>query len=998
MEPKAISFVDSTITTTSQNSSSVETLQNPDISQEAKGRKISFSNNVSTVAKETIPTNLPDPTLSPDPIAKAPVEAKHVRSNSTSMVRRASKIFSSNINSGEKASEAKPKNIAAEKDEKASEAKPTNAQIDPRKKKIEDSLKKLEFVKSVEKQAAGLINDIGIFKSDYKETAAIYSSVAESCKKAMGNIEDKNSPLIDKLKTHLKALDKAVATIDKEAIKINAKAAIELNTVALTDKKNEATLERREIKVHLNNLKPKVKDEITGLLVAPKMEPDTEKIEKHNAKTLIALSKECIKESKNEAISPAARNELRMNAHSLGEKGARVLISEGKIEEAFKVRSELMVKLGPPAFNNQVNKALTNKTSSLSGTFVHDMSSKTVKGGNINIDHRTIRTDGKDKDVIAMNMAINYHVRQNIDNSINADKQVMIDAMEKAFPELKGKITIDTDSHFSFQKIIDYKNKIFDEKEGSKIGKTWTLKIDGVGKLSIPILPKFELNGKTSQRGVPLGNYVDPDGKYTVENPNMQVATGQTLGYSPSNTTIMHDLRLEMDEEIGTQNQMKYSQMMLAMVGAGPVFEKDGTDDTACLKSLEAFHAYFPSEALKLKLNESTSNFTYAELTKKIDEVIAGMDKKLEVEWQDRIDSRLKIISENNVAINSYKNDVLITGESEANKKLANALDSAALSRPLYEALIENKPGIIDDVIKRMDNYWKSDIKYFTENKVGALRNQKLAVKGYREALNGDVTKEFTTVDGRKLYTATNRAEIIKEACKAAGNPIYGLYAGVGGHSFEEDRKTLKVLDESHVTDAIRMMKGGMKSTLTRLNEGVILAKDSSPDADNGNGAANKIFMRPDGKFSDGKPVNGARLGGVFQFVIGLKALDKHIDSAFHKTDAFGANDPTNITKCVRNKEGVLQNDVLLQESPVSFFATLNPRDFEDCEIAADKILDPQEFEAMTFMTQANLDFMKRGLLADPDLFDKDQRWNGIHIDNFLILGDAAGFKQEYHK
>lgn len=855
---------------------------------EKKGVSFNLDNeSVSEIAKNTIPTNLNDPN-------STPIEGKKVRSRSTSLlVRTNSKMMEKmGVNAPSNGPELKP-----------------NLESQYLEKKVSDSEKNEQFVKMVQKGASDLIDGKGFSKGEYEFPSSTYNNAAVSCRKAIDKIADKDSKEVGKLEKQAKTLDKAVESFAKKTVEESKS---KLNEIAFQDKHNEGIAEAKEIrqarlKFHSNE------------------EYIEKQPEKQNAEPLLALSKKCMEESKYPSISSSLRGELRMNAHTLAEKGARILIGEGKFEEALQVRTELMKGLGPVTLKEvpMLQAALVNKKAPISGAFVHDMSSKTLKSGNINVDHRIIRSDLGDKNVTTIGMTMNYHVRKNIDETLKIEKGEIIKAMENAFPELIGKISIDTDNHYIFKKCINSNEKIFAESEGGfELGKTWTLKFEGIGKMSIPIVPEFELSGEFNSINLPLGNYKDD--KYLVENYNMGVGKGQTVGWSPCNTSIMHDVNLELEGGIGAGNQLKYSQAMLSIVGMGPVFEKDGLDDKENGKILEAFHAFFPSEALMLKLNESTANFSSSELTKRIDEVIVGLE-------------------------------TLPTTMSK-------------------------------------------------EQKASFIRNQDFAIKGYRSALKEGVTKEFITVDGRKEYKVTNRSEVVKASCKKAENPIYGLYAGVGGNAFITDErgyaikndkgeKTPVKLTEANIQTAVRMLKGGMKSNIDRLKEGTILEGDS-PTVDIANGGGNKLCVRPAGKFTDNTKCNNARLAGVFQFLIGLEALDEHIDSGFHKTDAYAAYDPTNLTKCLRDKEGVLVNDILLQGSVTNFAASLNTGDIADAEVLLDQRLNPALFKGMVFATQENLELMKAGLLKEPGLFDKDQKINGIHISKFLIL-DKKGYADE---
>lgn len=857
---------------------------------EKKGVSFNLDNDpVSEIAKNNIPTNLNDPN-------GTAIEGKKVRSRSTSLlVRTNSKMMEKmGVNTPSNGPELKP-----------------NLQSQYLEKKVSDSEKNEQFIKMVQKGANDLIDGKGFSKGEYEFSSSTYNDAAVSCRKAIDKIADKDSKEVGKLEKQAKTLDKAVESFAKKTAE---ESKTKLNEVALQDKHNEGIAEAKEIrqarlKFHSNE------------------EYIEKQPEKQNAEPLLALSKKCMEESKYPSISGALRSELRINAHTLAEKGARILIGEGKFEEALQVRTELMKALGPVTLKDvpMLQAALVNKKAPISGAFVHDMSSKTVKGGNINVDHRIIRSDAGDKNVTTIGMTMNYHVRKNIDETLKIEKGEIIKAMENAFPELVGKISIDNDNHYIFKKCINSDEKIFAQSEGGfELGKTWTLKLEGIGKLSIPIVPEFKLSGELSpENNLPLGNYMDD--KYLVENYNMGVGMGQTMGWSPCNTSIMHDVNLEMEGGIGAGNQLKYSQAMLSIVGMGPVFEKDGVDDKEKDKMLEAFHAFFPSEALKLKLDESTSNLSSLGLSSKIDEVI----KKMEIK-PDKMSEHLEVI----------------------------------------------------------------------------YQNQEIAIKGYRSALKEGVTKEFVTIDGRKGYKVTNRSEVVKAACKKAKNPIYGFYAGVGGNAFitdergypiknEKGEKTPVKLTEANIQTAIRMLKGGMKSNIDRLNEGTILTGDS-PTVDIANGGGKKLCVRPSGKFTDNTKCNNARLAGAFQFLIGLEALDEHIDSAFHKTDAYAAYDPSNITKCLRNKDGVTKNDVLLQGSVTNFAASLSIGDIADAEVLLDQRLNPAHFKGIVVANQENLDLMKAGLLAEPGLFDKDQKINGIHISKFIML-DKVGFTEDMY-
>src|SRR5262249_23289427 len=136
-------------------------------------------------------------------------------------------------------------------------------------------------------------------------------------------------------------------------------------------------------------------------------------------------------------------------------------------------------------------------------------------------------------------------------------------------------------------------NRMFSDA-GMLIGKTWTLKIDGIGKLEVP---STQLDmAHTELVGAP------------------PLLTSELKSRAPTNTSVIHNVYLEIDKNLSPKDQIHYSQIMLGMIGSGPVFEKDSQPDVQKQKMLDAFIAFYPREGLALQLDGNTYSRSYDEV------------------------------------------------------------------------------------------------------------------------------------------------------------------------------------------------------------------------------------------------------------------------------------------------------------------------------------------------------------------------------------------------
>jgi|GEM_PF-2732420 len=801
-----------------------------------------------------------------------------------------------------------------------------NLEADHIQQKVKDLDNNRKFVLFVKKGAETLISEEGFSKGKYTNPSSTYTKAASDCRKAASTLIEqstgKDNESIQSLEKMAILFDRAAENINSTAKELNNESKAMLSKLASEDVSKNKVIENNEIAQARNLYKPGYKEEKIS--------------QGSDAQPLVKLSKKCIEESKNLFISKLERNELRMNAHILAEKGARIRMDKGKSANALEVRSELLSSLGAPSFsdNTKLKELLTDKNLSIYGAFVHDMSSKNVKGGNINVDYRITSHDGKNKEITAINMTMNYHVTENMQNTIKMEKESIIKALVATYPELDGKITIGTEDKV-FRQFLDKKNKIYDgnESNGKALGRSFVLNIEGVGKLSIPIVPECKVVvGKTDGNGRPVSEYDEADQKYVVFVPHL--AGNKAQGYAPSNTTIYHDVYLEMDGTISAEDKLKYSQGMLTMMGAGPVFENDESETKEKVKILEAFHAFFPSQALKLKIQDSSYSCSTEELTNKINESIQAMDKNI---------------------FDNYTKNAEINTES----KIPNL--------------------------------------FLKEHYIKELSNHAAGVKGYREALTENKVQEFISMSGKKEYSVSNKSEVIKECCEKSGNPFWGFFAGCGGSGWSKDvngrdvvgidgKKVPAVLTQAHVDTATLILKGGLKSTHTLISQG-IFPKGDSPAEDLANGAGKGVYLRPAGLSTAEKDCNDATLAGVFKVRVGMRVLDKHACTVAFKVDAYGANSPTNVTNGLRDKNGVLDNEVFKQEPTTQFYSSMDAGDFKTTEVVSNEMVDPEAIDGITVSTEENRLLMRAGLL-NSGLFDQNESFNGIHIDTFLIFSD----------
>lgn len=921
-----------------------------------------------------------------------------------------------------------------------------------------NSQRNLQLADLILNSSIKLITDKGFSKGEYAENANTYNKVADECKTMGDRIQSDRSlgdqnAIVNSLRKNEAALHGAADNIDSKARKLSEESQRMLSSVG----------------------------------------------SKITAQSLKDQSDKCADMAENKMISDQMRSNLRNTAMALAEKGASIKVEKGKIDEAFQVRANVVNKLGAHSLKSdlELKKALENKSYSKHGTYVSDRSSRTIRGGNINIDHRVIRNqDGSEKSVVAIRTTLNYHIHKHLfDSTIKADPKVVVKGVESALKEFKGKVSVNTESHLVLPKAqdIDEKNqaqakKVFavgtereievtnslkkQEKKvvsdtGMVLGRTWTLEIDGIGKLSVPV--------------------VDYSEKYTELVPSPGILNGEGKGRAPCNTTVMQNVYLEMNGSLSAEDQVKYSEAMMTMVGMGPVFEKDATSDLDKMKMLDAFRAFYPREALALQLKESTYNMTAEELQAEIKKSLPNLpeyyQKTLDsLEHVQGVQSQLNLAKRNTaeaqaaegkarsemspkaiavleqrqeaagnsrkaeLAFNAAKEQEFLTKTAASKaKELANTARGAAdaaknspgvarleQAAKLAEARVlttENAVIEAGRVVSSSDAAFKSakesaaeankaynELPYAkvvktyedavsaettlenTYNRaveasnmtVDAYEAAKFANEGFNKALEGGV-QAIKTADGRKV-NGVDRASVIQEACKAVGNPILGLMAGVGGTPRDEDGN-LRPLSERNIDIAYKILSGGFLSTEARLNAGLVFNGDS-PGADMASGGGNYVYFRAVNQaIADKHTLDTFRLAGTFQMIISLKALNDDPHASAATEDNFGENDPMNLTR-------TKTTPTLKQPSMTEFFTNLTENE-KDNEVMVTGTSKPEHILGMVVRNQIDKDAMKAGLQKRNDEgvakglapIIKDGRINGVLLDDFIHIPDEKSNK-----
>lgn len=405
-------------------------------------------------------------------------------------------------------------------------------------------------------------------KGDYKDSdAGSFNNQAIGCRQAVSSITGKNllgdqTSLVEELTNNAVILEK---TAEKICTKVLKESKGMVNKLAENQLKEEATGKSSKTDI---------------------------------AKPLIEQMNKSIEASK--GSRGAMRSELRNNAHIFAEKAASSKIDEGKVEEGMQIRSDLVQKLGHDSENV---KMFTTKSDSPYGI---NFSDKAV-GGDINVDHRIFATETGEKNVTTIRTTLDFPTRDNILKTLKSEPSAVVKGLESALPEIQGKVVINTEDKLVLRKKVDAKRKVFDSgpDSGMVLGKAWTMEIKGIGKLSIPI--------------------VDYSDENTVAVPGIGLLTREEVSRAPCNTAILNNVYLEMNGDLSAEDKLKYAQGMLAMVGAGPVFENASSDDKEKIKLMAAFTAFYPREAESLQLKESTSNLTFAELESTIMKIVKKM-------------------------------------------------------------------------------------------------------------------------------------------------------------------------------------------------------------------------------------------------------------------------------------------------------------------------------------------------------------------------------------
>jgi hypothetical protein len=455
---------------------------------------------------------------------------------------------------------------------------------------------------------------------------------------------------------------------------------------------------------------------------------------------------------------------------------------------------------------------------------------------------------------------------------------------------------------------------------GMLLGKSWVLEIEGVGRLTIPVIDKPDYPNmkiikmiKMEQKKIDdPQNKLRPDypeilEKYKVEidkydnfvkyNEFVPTEAGRKCPVpyrAPCNTSFLNNVYLEMNGNLSPEDQLKYSQLMLSMIGTGPVFEKEGQADNEKMKILDAFMAFCPRQALALQLEAKTYNLSLAELKEEI-----------------------------------FK-------------------------------FVDSPP-------------------------------QDAAKIGFMVAVERGV-KEITAADGRKINGISNKAQTVREACEKAGNPVYGLMAGVGGTPNDPVSGGPKPLTDNNIYVASLILMNGFMSTVARLHAGVVLDGDS-PGSDLASGGGDAVYYRAINEGTVKHECKEFPLAGTFQFVVGLEAVNDDPNARVSKQDSFGEFDPKNVANSMLNPA------LNTQENMTEFFTTLTDEHKKN-EVMVTGTSKPTHIQGMVVRTESEKKQMIDGLVKNNDEFKNKfivgGKINGIPLNDFVHVG--THFKKEMWK
>lgn len=699
----------------------------------------------------------------------------------------------------------------------------------------------------------------------------------------------------------------------------------------------------------------------------------------YTSEKLQSQSKECIKMLKEPELNENERIELRTLAHVLGEKAARQKIAKGEVGEALSIRSKLIEELGPPPLNAELASGLDKTNTAFFGHNLKNTSCRTNSEGTINIDQRKLVSENKDpRPITNITTTVNFPVRKNIDALISTNNNPKIEkAIENLLPkEYKGKVTVSADKHLIFPNVKDRANKHYIEPseaniykdaldiewgkreerlkspDGLVLGKVWSVEIEGMGKLSIPIKdndnlytckpfvgkPKEKIQEEESilestfkaMKGILSKSKPEPE----PINPDFRI---------PINTTVLHDLYIEMDGNLSAEEQLKYSQILLSMVGAGPVFETDTNEDHMKMQLLDIYRTFYFQDATNLELQEDIYNYSLKDLQS----LIINKVNQQEISLAKAECIRCLYLSGN-------ETEEITTVDGRPSLKITNH------SQVIHESIAANHNKGIAEAEKNL------------EARVEAAKER---------GATAEEIEQIETNGAARLASAENNF-----------TPFYGFVSGSGGNNIDDDGNPMLSNENIHTTYLV--LKSGLLSSLMRAKLGIVL-KGDTPTLDGAHGGMDKGFCRGiNQNLAEAKKSSDFPISGSVQFYMRSNAVNSDTKIHANDSDSYASYDPDNQT-------GIHTGRIPL--TSVSKFFDSPKLDVTN-EFLFSKVIEAQHFVGISVSTEKYKDWMiNGGIHIDKNTgkeikitgliehFKKDDpnfdgTFNGIPLDKFIFV------------
>lgn len=268
------------------------------------------------------------------------------------------------------------------------------------------------------------------------------------------------------------------------------------------------------------------------------------------------------------------KKEARNYAHQYLEKAAEILIKEGRFQEAYILRKEIVdnLLLQHHPLLTALHNPLNNPTAGISQS---NFGSASVKRGVLNINERSYKKQEETVKTLQLKIRLSKPAQDKLIESFNLIKSHDT-LISNALPQcIKSQINIEV-TQDGYEGIIDESTNLFSsniERHGLQMGEFTKINFQGIGSIKIGLSEYFSMNNRVVVEVIEQG-----------------------------------------DNKLALQKM----QAMLTMVGLGPVLEFETFWDEERKKITLLFHTFFPRQAYKMENQQFFYEISPEQLKKEI--------------------------------------------------------------------------------------------------------------------------------------------------------------------------------------------------------------------------------------------------------------------------------------------------------------------------------------------------------------------------------------------